>query len=508
MTHRFRFDRRSAGVLMHLTSLPGPHGSGDLGAGAFAFVDWLADAGQSWWQMLPHTPVGRGPEFSPYSSPSSFAGNPMFVSVDDLVKRGMLDRSDLRSNPASKGVDYARTIAFRDEKLRMAYLASCRNLPAEFRAFVESHRGWLDGWSLFAALRWKHDGAPWTDWPEPFRKASPDAIASAREKLADEIEYHQFVQWLFYAQWSKLRQYAAKRGVGLLGDVPIFAGHDSADVWASQKLFLLDSKGHPKVISGCPPDAFNAKGQVWGHAHYDWPAHARQRFAWWIERFRATYELFDAVRVDHFLGFYRVWAIPFGSKNAVKGRWVLTPGTKLLEAMRKTLGDVPLIAEDLGTVTPQALALRDSMGFPGMRVLVFAFNGGFEHLPHNYPPNSVAYTTTHDCDTVNGYVAQQQGKARRDPWSRDYLRNLDLLTGPGDAAQKLIRTLYASPANTAIVPVQDILGMGSEGRMNVPGVLQGNWGWRVAPKALTAKHAAHLRELAGATQRLQATPKR
>ncbi len=499
------FGRRTSGVLMHVTALPGRHGSGDLGREAFEFVDFLAAAGQSWWQVLPHNPPGNAPGYSPYSAPSSFAGSPWLVSLDDLVGRGYLDRSDLKPDKSFRAdrVMFDQVDAYRDRARRIAFLSVCDQLPSEFHEFVERQKVWLDDWSLWAALRWKFDGAIWTKWPEKIRKNDPKAVAELREKLGDEIAYHQFVQWLFFEQWAKLRAHAAKQGVGLIGDVPIFVGHDSADVWASQRLFKLDSKGYPQVVSGCPPDAFNPLGQVWNHPHYDWKKHEAESFAWWVSRFRATYELFDAVRIDHFLGFYRLWAIPWGAKHAKKGKWIFTPGQSLFATMKKQLGELPIIAEDLGTVTPQAIALRDEFNFPGMRVLMFAFNGGWEHMPHNYIKNCVAYTGTHDCDTANGYINEIRGKEKKDAWSKQYMHNLRLLAGNDakNASHDLIRIALNSVADTVIIPTQDILGLGSEARFNLPGTEGNNWHWRMKPGALTNTHTEFLSDMARLTQR-------
>jgi 4-alpha-glucanotransferase len=506
MASSFHFGRRTSGVLMHLTALPSRHGSGDLGREAFDFVDFLAASRQSWWQMLPHNPPGNAPGYSPYSAPSSFAGSPWFVSLDDLVDRGYLDKSDLKPSKSFRAdkVMFDSVDAYRDRARRIAFLNVCDHLPQSFHDFVARQKVWLDGWSLWSALRWKFDGAIWTKWPEKIRKNDPKAVAELRDKLSDEITYHQWVQWLFFEQWAKLRKYAASKGVGLIGDVPIFVGHDSADVWSAQHLFQLDTKGHPQVVSGCPPDAFNKLGQVWNHPHYDWKKHERENFAWWVSRFRATFELFDAVRIDHFLGFYRLWAIPFGAKHAKKGHWIFTPGEALFKSMKKSLGELPIIAEDLGTVTPQAIKLRDDFNFPGMRVLMFAFNGGWEHMPHNYVKNCVVYTGTHDCDTVNGYVAENRAKASKDKGAKAYIENLKTLAGTdaNNAAGDMIRLAQSSVADTVIVPTQDILGLGSEARFNLPGTEGDNWHWRLKPGALTSKHAKHLANLATLTQRV------
>lgn len=502
---KFQFGKRSAGVLMHITSLPGKHGSGDLGREAFEFVDFLASAGQTWWQILPHNPPGGAPGYSPYSAPSTFAGNWWFVSLDDLVERGYLTRRDLKPLKTFRDdkVVFDDVELYRDAALRRAFANAKSRLPASYNRFVERNASWLADWSLYAALHHYFDRQPWVTWPADIRGRSEKSLAIYREKLAEEIAFHQFVQWLFREQWLKLKNYAAKKGVGLIGDVPIFVGHDSADVWSNPEKFLLDSKGNPKVVSGCPPDAFNKLGQVWNHPHYNWPLHQRENFRWWVDRFAATYELFDAVRIDHFLGFYRLWAIPFGAKNAIKGKWIFTPGQQLFGALKKRLGNLPIIAEDLGTTTAQALQLRDDFNFPGMRVLMFGFNGGWEHLPQNYVRNCVVYTGTHDCDTANGYVESMRKSSSRDASARLYIDNLKMTVGElnGSPAEAMTRFAMTSIADTVIIPTQDILGLGAEARFNLPGTEVDNWHWRMKRGALTPAHAKRLAHLVQVTQR-------
>lgn len=487
----FHFHRRSSGLLMHITSLPGKHGSGDLGDEAFEFVDFLVDAKQTWWQTLPVNPPGPRPGYSPYSAPSSFAGSPLLVSIDRLVEAGLVSRSEAkppRKFPAERVV-FDEVAAHRERCLRVAWENAKSRPPKPFAAFCKKHASWLDTWATFASLRELNRGRVWTRW----KKNDPALIEDS------EIGYHKFVQYLFYTQWQVLRRYANARGVGLIGDVPIFAGHDSADAWSRRHLFLLDKRGDPTVVTGCPPDDFNKNGQVWNHAHYNWPEHVKEKFAWWVSRFAATFELFDGVRIDHFLGFYRMWAIPAGNKHGRSGKWLYTPGRELFTQLRKRLGEVAIIAEDLGAVTEQALKLRDDFGFPGMVVLQFAFGGtNNPHLPLHYKgPNFVCYTGTHDTDTANGFISHM---AKTD---KQQLSKARVITGTkfDRASEDLIRLGMTSTANTLILPTQDVLGLGSEARMNRPGTVGTNWSWRMQPGALTAKHAKMLASLTEATER-------
>jgi 4-alpha-glucanotransferase len=484
----FSFDRRSAGVLMHMTSLPGPHGSGDLGPAAHDFVDVLSDAGMRWWQMLPINPPDGAPAFSPYSCPSTFAGSPWLVSLEQLVNEGMLSRADVRVPRGlfadDARVDFPKSIAFREAALRKAFANVGTTLPKAYHAFAVREAKWLDDWATFAALRQQNDGAKWTKWKH----------RDAGKLPVSEITFHKFVQWLFAAQWKKLRDHARAKGVGLIGDVPIFVGHDSADVWANPSLFLLQKNGQPQVVTGCPPDFFNKLGQIWRHPHYDWREHQKQKFAWWVERFRATFELFDAVRIDHFLGFYRLWAIPAQRNDGRVGKWIFTPGRELFTELTKRIGKLPIIAEDLGTVTEEAMQLRDDFGFPGMRVLQFGFTkdeGDDFHRPHNWPRQCVAYTGTHDNDTTNGHLLDT---ARRAELARavDYAG-----VDPKNPSAGLVRLAMSSIADTVVIPTQDIVGLGSEARMNLPGTEGGaNWAWRLKTGQLTEKHVAWLKRLA------------
>lgn len=500
------FDHRSSGLLLHLTSLPGPHGSGDLGSEAHDFIEFLADARQRWWQMLPVNPLGPAPGFSPYSSSSSRAGNRYLVALGPLVDEGLLTKRDLK--PVAVGrradrVDYVQAVGFREPRLRRAFAAFTADGGADgrdYRRFCRDEAGWLDDFALFSALQKEQHSNNWTTWPKPLRDREPAALTAARDRLADEIEYHRFTQFLFARQWDAFHDHAKRRGVGLIGDVPIFVALDSVDAWVHRHLFQLDRHGRPRFVTGCPPDAFCREGQRWNHPQYDWPAHQRTGFAWWIERFRGTFRLFDALRIDHFLGFERVWSIPERSKSA-RGRWVQSPGDQMFGALRRAIGERPIIAEDLGNLTPAAAALRDRWGFPGMRVLQFGFSGNgtsaedeHYHRPHAYPRRTVAYTGTHDNDTVLGWFKQLPAAARRE---------VQTYAGANgrDTSADLVRAVLASHADTAIIPAQDLLGLNGKSRMNTPGTDLGNWSWRLRPVELGPRAAKSLRDLTELTGR-------
>ena len=503
----FAFDRRASGLLLHVTSLPGPHGSGDLSAEAAKFIDFCRGAGQTLWQMLPVGPPGGPPGNSPYSSYSSAAGSPYLVSLVDLAgSYDLLTRRELRAGAGFRDdkVNFRAVRAFRDERLRIAYGRvregrGPRYLRDAVRAFGEAERAWLGDFALFCALKRKFAEAPWDRWPRPLRERDPAALAAAAEELADEVGFHRFVQFAFDRQWRALHDLAKAAGVALVGDIPIFVIHDSVDVWCDRGLFALDADGRPTHVSGVPPDAFSDDGQRWGHPQYDWAAHRRQGFRWWVRRFERTFRLFDAVRIDHFLGFSRVWSIPARNRTARHGQWVKSPGRELFEALRRGLGEKAVIAEDLGVLTPQAAALRDAFAFPGMRVMQFGFGGGGGdpyHRPHAYPPRCVAYTGTHDSDTVAGWLGRL-GRADRE-------NALHYAGGGADGFHlAAVRALMASAAETVIFPVQDVLGLDNRARMNVPGVAEGNWGWRLPPGALKAVHAKRLRRLAELTGRVR-----
>jgi 4-alpha-glucanotransferase len=502
---------RASGVLLHLTSLPGPHGSGDLGREARETADWLASARQRWWQMLPVGPIGYGN--SPYQATSAMAGNPLFIDLDQLVDLLLLDPAALReAPPAGSTVDYARTIAFREACLRaaaqaFAALPARHPLRGRFDAFRRRNRSWLEDWALYAALKRVHGDVEWTRWPAPLRSRDPRALREAARAFAADLLLHELAQFLFAEQWASFRAYSASRGIALLGDVPIFVAHDSADVWAHQDLFKLDRQGMPTVIAGVPPDYFSATGQRWGNPLYRWDVLARRGYGWWVERLRITLERFDAVRLDHFIGFYRNWEIPASEPTAIKGRWRPGPRERLFTTLRRRLegdgGELPLVAEDLGLVTPEVTALRERFDLPGIRLLQFAFGSDPQaptFQPHNYPRNCVVYTGTHDNDTSAGWWSDRGGghsTRSSEQIERERRAALDYL-GVGEDAEihwAMIRAISASVANLAVVPAQDLLGLGTEARMNRPGTASGNWEWRLEAGRLDETIAARLGRL-------------
>jgi 4-alpha-glucanotransferase len=486
---------RASGVLLHPTSLPGPHGSGDCGANARHFVDWLVSGGQKLWQILPLG--GIGPGHSPYMSTSAFAGNVLLIDLAELQQQGWLEATDLA--PAAglddARVDYAAVVPFRMARLaRAAARFAAAATPAQRAAhgeFVAAQRSWLDDYALFMALSEANDGRDWCDWSPALASRQPAALAAARAEHAERIHFWQFCQCAFFRQWLALKAYANGRGVEIVGDAPIFIAHQSAEVWSHQQLFELGPDGRPTAVAGVPPDYFSATGQRWGNPLYRWDEHARDGYAWWVERVRRTFELVDLVRIDHFRGFAGCWEIPASEPTAIKGRWVPGPGEPLFTAIAKALGPLPIIAEDLGVITPDVEALRKTFGFPGMRVLQFAFAGDASdrYLPHNHEPDSVVYTGTHDNDTVAGWWATATDHERH--FARGYLA-----TDGHDMPWTMIRAAMASVADTAICPMQDVLALPTECRMNFPGQSDGWWSWRFQWSHVHPWHAGRLAELA------------
>jgi 4-alpha-glucanotransferase len=474
---------RASGILLHPTSLPGRFGIGDLGHEAYRFVDFLAGAGQTLWQVMPLGPTGYGD--SPYQSFSSFAGNPLLISPELLVEDDLLLQYDIDTAPffAEGRVDFGAVIPFKQGLLRRAYERfQAQATPirrAAFRAFCRRNAAWLDDYALFAALKEAHNGAVWSAWEKGIAAREPDALRDWRRKLADAIEAQKFVQYLFFTQWGALKEYANAYDIRIIGDLPIFVAYDSADVWAHPEMFFLDDEGQPTLVAGVPPDFFSETGQLWGNPLYRWDVLAKDGYAWWIERVRAAFKLVDIIRLDHFRGFEGYWEVPFGELTAVKGRWVKGPGADLFNAILAALGPVPIIAEDLGVITPEVVALRDQFDFPSMKVFQFAFttDASHEFLPHNYRRNCVVYTGTHDNDTALGWF--QSAPANE----RDFA--LQYTNGDGKEFNwDLMRWALASVADTAIVPLQDVLGLGNEARMNLPGRLGGNWSWRYVTGSL------------------------
>jgi 4-alpha-glucanotransferase len=478
-----RLPRRS-GILLHPTSLPGPHGSGDLGASAYHFVDWLLNAGQSLWQILPLG--GIGPGNSPYMSSSAFAGNPLLINLVELHQRGWLASEDLVPDPsfAEEHLYFEAVIPWRMARLekaasRFAQIASSDERDG-IAAFQRAHAAWLDDYALFMTLADAYDQLDWCDWPVALAQREPRALDAARQQYLSQIGFWTFCQWCFFRQWHALKDYANTRGVQIVGDLPIFIALQSAEVWARQELFELNSQGRALAVSGVPPDFFSASGQRWGNPLYRWSTHAEEGYAWWVERMRHIFEFVDIVRVDHFRGFADYWEIPTAASTAVNGRWMPGPGSSIFSAMHSALGPLAIIAEDLGVITPSVDALRRKFDFPGMRILQFAFGQGGTgdsqnaYLPHNYDANTVVYTGTHDNDTVQGWWATANKAYRQHV--RDYLA-----LKPEDEAQihwALIRAACASVADTAIHPLQDVLGLDTRSRMNLPGSTEGHWAWR------------------------------
>ncbi len=495
------FDRRASGILLHPTSLPGPHGSGDIGPEAIAFVDFLAAAGQRWWQMLPVGPPGI-PGNSPYTSCSAFAGSVWLISPQGMCNEGLLEDADLKPKGRLNAteVDYPAMYHHRGNLLRRAFakFQKSDSLHGAFDTFCREHRGWLDDFVLFSALKDHFGGREWLAWPPDVKLRRARALERVRRELAEKIRFHAFCQFIFDRQWSRLREHCRAKDVGLIGDIPIFVGLDSSDVWANPELFLLDRSARPTFLSGAPPDDFCVDGQLWGHPQYDWDVHRKTRFAWWAARFESLMHRFDGVRIDHFLGFNRTWGVPRGSKTARKGTWLPGPGKAIFDAIRAALGDVPIIAEDLGALTDEAADLRDQCKFPGMRVMQFGFGpGGDYHLPHRYPRRCVAYTGTHDNNTTGGWFAEIAARNGNPAAAAEREKTLRYLKASGAAQvpSEMIRTIMMSVADTVIVPVQDVLNLGADARMNMPGTADDNWTWRLAPNKLTGSVAQRLRTL-------------
>ncbi len=494
--------KRRSGVLLHPTSFPGAYGVGDLGPEAYRFVDFLVAAGQTLWQVLPLGPTGYGD--SPYACYSAFAGNALLVSPERLLAEGLLDEP-ASTTASTTRIDFGNAHALKDQILRRAYECYQKStdtaLRSAFETFAQQQAPWLEDYALFRALKDAHGGVAWTDWEPSLVRRTPAAIERAREELREQVEAHMFYQFLFFKQWFSLKSYCNERGVSIVGDLPIFVAHDSADVWTNPEQFKLDKNGKPLVVAGVPPDYFSSTGQLWGNPLYNWEGMIADGFKWWIERVRATLTVVDVARVDHFRGFAACWEIPGGDKTAERGQWVEAPGRELFTAIRKTLGELPIIAEDLGVITPDVVALREDFGFPGMRILQFGFGSDSKNidLPHNYVPNVVAYTGTHDNDTTVGWfqsVAGEGSTRTEAQVERERAFCMSYLNTQGEEIQwDFIRGVLASVANTAIIPLQDLLGLGTEARMNLPNSTEGNWSWRYDAGSLTDELGVRLRKL-------------
>ena len=504
---------RASGVLLHPTSLPGPYGIGDLGPQARYFADFLAQAGQTLWQVLPLGPTGFGD--SPYQCFSALAGNPLLISPENLVERGWLESSALKNVPRfpADQTDFANIIPWKSTLLESAawrfFECASHGDRDRFDEFSKANQGWLDDFALFMALKQYHGYSVWTQWEPDIRWREPGALAHWREKLAEQIAVQKFQQFAFSTQWQELRDYCRERRIRLMGDLPIYVAHDSADVWVNPQYFQLDSSGNPTVVAGVPPDYFSATGQLWGNPIYRWDALARDGYRWWLERFRAVFQMVDMVRLDHFRGFEAYWEVPATELTAVRGRWVKGPGPELFHTARMELGDLSLVAENLGVITREVEAIRAEFGFPGMTILQFAFGNDPQaptFRPHNYPREVVAYTGTHDCDTTVGWwTSEGRGESTRSAedirCEREFARKY-LNTDGGEINWVFIRTLLASVADTVLIPLQDVLGLGSEARMNQPATLGGNWRWRYRQEMLKPELAARLRDLTRVYERL------
>lgn len=479
---------RASGVLLHPTSLPGRYGIGDLGSWAYRFADWLNAARQSIWQVLPLGPTSYGD--SPYQALSAMAGNPNLISLDMLVDLGWLTEKDLRDTPPfpENRVDYGWIIPFHDEMLRKAYDGFAkRAIKAhidDFRAWCSANAHWLEDYALFIALKNAHGGKPWHEWEAKLALRDHDSLIDAERANAKEVDQYRFRQWVFAGQWSALRTYAREKGIRFVGDLPIFVAHDSSDVWANPKLFNLDAHGKLITQAGVPPDYFAEDGQLWGNPHYRWEMMAKDGYRWWAQRFQAVLAQVDIIRIDHFRGFDEYWSVPGADKTARNGKWVAGPGAPFFQAVEAALGDLPIIAEDLGVITPPVEAMRAELNLPGMKVLQFAFgdeSGDDKYLPHRYTENYIVYTGTHDNNTTLGwYLSDDSGDTARDHLHRYVDRDYRSI----EPAWDMIRLAMGSVAHTCVVPLQDVLNLGGEARMNTPGKPGGNWQWRFTPRML------------------------
>ncbi|MDG3003908.1 4-alpha-glucanotransferase [Paludisphaera mucosa] len=490
---------RSSGILMHPTSLPGRFGVGDIGPEAHKFVGMLAEAGQRWWQTLPLGPTGAGN--SPYQSHSSFAGNPLLISPEGLVERGWLDEKDLPEPAAATDeVDFLEVIGVKNALLSKAF-GRFKQSDADFHRFVAEEKHWLQDYALFMAIKEVRNGSAWFTWEPELVSRQPAALEAFARDSAEAVLFHEFVQFAFYEQWKALRATCRKHDVKLIGDIPIFVAHDSADVWSRPDLFFLDAEGRPSFVAGVPPDYFAETGQLWGNPLYDWDAHAAEGYAWWAQRIGALLKQVDLIRIDHFRGFEAYWEVPGGAETAVNGRWVPGPGPALFHALKEKFPDLPFIAEDLGVITPPVEALRDEFHLPGMRVLQFGFAADPEaekHLPFKHVPNSIVYTGTHDNDTSYGWLTNQHVETTQSLEEIEEERRFALRFVGTDGKEfgwDLIRLALSSVAQIAVAPMQDVLGLDSGARMNVPGKGVGNWGWRMTPGRPTPAEVGRLADL-------------
>lgn len=484
---------RSSGILLHPSSLPGKFGIGSLGAQAVNFVDLLKKAGQKLWQVLPMGHTGYGD--SPYQCFSIYAGNPILIDLDLLVEDGLLTRNQLLTDEKfdDQRVDYGRVINFKRDILNKAFnnfLENPENNTHEYNEFLNRNAHWLDIYAIFMSIKENFGGRPWWEWPHEFRFRDPETIQRFQKQSGREVDFFRFCQFIFYKQWLNLKQFANQNGISIIGDIPLYVAHDSADVWSNHQVFQFDENRNPKAVAGVPPDYFSATGQLWGNPLYDWDVMEKEGFGWWINRVKATLELYDIVRIDHFRGFEAYWAVPFGEKTAINGKWIKAPGQELFEVIKNTLGDLPIIAEDLGIITPEVEKLRDEFEFPGMKIFQFAFHSDEkdQYLPHNYSQNFVVYTGTHDNDTLRGWYRSLDNHIKT-----KVLAYAD--SNENDFVRKMIKMAWSSVAKMALIPMQDLLELGSEGRMNTPGTPAGNWQWRFTENQITPEKIQWLSHL-------------
>ena len=483
--------KRGAGVLMPIFSLPSPYGIGTFGRAAYEFIDQLKRGRQTYWQVLPMGPTCYGD--SPYQSYSAFAGNPYFIDLDTLKDEKLLTQDEIDACwwcDKQDQVKYDALYYYRFPLLRKAYERSGHKESEEYQAFLEENEEWLDDYALYMAVKGKYEGKGWMDWDEDIRFRRPEALSACREELAEEINYWKFLQFKFFEQWKKLKQYAKEKELQIVGDIPIFVALDSADTWSHPELFQLSEGCVPKAVAGVPPDAFSATGQLWGNPLYDWEYHRKTGYDWWILRIGYSYRLYDIVRVDHFRGFEAYFSIPYGDETAVNGHWEKGPDFELFAAMKMKLGKKEMIAEDLGVITPPVRKMIKKCGYPGMKVLQFAFDSyDSEYLPHNYDKNCIVYTGTHDNQTTRGWYEENNRKVQK--YIREYLR----VKSGKDVVEAMIATAMSSTAGTAVIPMQDWLGLGREARMNFPSTLGDNWKWRLTDGQLTDALAAHMKDV-------------
>lgn len=489
---------RGAGVLLPVSSLPSPYGIGSFGRAAFAFIDFLSKAGQTYWQVLPLGPTSYGD--SPYQSFSAFAGNPYFIDLDTLVEQGLLTEAEVEVpdwGDDSSNVDYGRLFDARFAILKQAYTRSRHQSTEAYRKFCADNAEWLPDYSTYMAIKTQFDNRSWVEWPDDIRLRQPDALAAYQERLQEEIGFWSFCQYQFYEQWNRLKAYANQRGIQIIGDIPIYVSLDSSDVWVNSSFFQLDADRRPTSVAGVPPDMFSATGQLWGNPLYDWEAMERDGFTWWKRRMHASATLYDVIRIDHFIGIVRYYSIPATDDTAMNGVWKQGPGLSLIAAFGEALGDARVIAEDLGIVTPEVLRVKKQAGYPGMKLMEFGFDSGAanDNLPHRFEPNCIAYGGTHDNETLTGFFQHQK---RRDiAFAKAYLN----VKRSNDLPWAVIHTAYASVADTVIFQMQDLLGLDNQARMNFPSTIGGNWKWRVQERQLSAALADKMRVLAETYER-------